>query len=108
MLTKGEWSKKRPYFGHNQVRTPKGLTPGRFYILRITTKKARRIIIQVVESPHLNEDGNWSVKIRLFSGKVAFAECDLPLSEVSMGPLKNGEWNRRNCIMRFPNYKSIF
>lgn len=100
-----EWSKKRPNFGHHQVRTPKGLVPGKFYIWEIAPKPFRRIVIQIIDSPYYDDEEICCVNIRIFSHGGPVASHKLPLSMVSLYPLKNGDWNTRNCIMRLPNYK---
>lgn len=99
-----EWSKDRPFFGRRQVRSLKGLVQGKYYIWQTNSIRLQSLTIQIVKSPYRNENGVWIVKIRIFSGNAPFAEFDLPLTEVSLYPLRNGDWNTRNCIKRLsPN-----
>lgn len=95
-----EWSKDRPRFGQRQVRTPRGLIQGEFYIWETNSIRLQRTVIQIVKSPFRNENGEWITRIQIFSKNAPFAEFDLPLTLVSLYPTKYGEWNTQNCIKR--------
>ena len=97
-----EWTKERPNFGRRQVRTLKGLKFGQMYLLK-SAGCSRLQHIQIIKEPYQNADRDWLVNIRLFRGNVPFGTTSLLLALVSLYPLKNGDWNTQNCILRIVN-----
>ena len=87
-------SKKRPYFGKNQVRSRDEIKKSNFYF-SIYDRLNSCEFIEVLSDPYLNQI-NWCMEIYSHTYN---RRKKLYLSDVSIEPYKDGYWHRSNFLL---------
>jgi len=94
-------SNKRPYFGPKQVRTLKGIKPGRMLLGKMHGKPFHFIFI-VRGKPFQDDNGNWFVPVsrKSVTEKGRWYSLEISLSDYGVIPYKNGQWHTKNWLSR--------
>lgn len=89
-------SKKRRYWGRNQVRTPNGIKAGRFYFLIYTVGQIWGEVVRVNSQP--NKKGK--VKADWHTEEDKVLNGDFYLQDCSILPYEGNDWNTANFVLR--------
>jgi hypothetical protein len=95
---------ERPHFGPTQVRTPRGLKLGQFYLWK-DAPGATRAVLKVLETPFPSTFGNIQVKVHCFQSWGENTQV-LVLANLGVTPHPDGSWDQENWLERCPATKA--
>lgn len=87
---------ERPNWGHNQVRSLRGIKVGRFYFEINTVQKISGVLWKITGTP---DKKNFVSNRRFFSENDSYSSKN-SLSDRSVIPYSSGYWNPSNFLLR--------